>query len=134
MAFKQNFFDHVIAMGGSVASANNVARASKPQRALNNFIQAFTAQKAQADANYQANLARDRMQAQQTQLMQQIAKGPPKANRSLKSQDYKPKFKASTSKAEAGRAVSRGTYQFSNPLGMGSAGGGSRTGGMGGLA
>jgi len=134
MAFNQQFFNAVIAMGGDAASARNVARASRPGRAFRNFQTAFSAQKAQADAEYQANLARDRMQAQQTQLMQQIAKGPPKANRALRGQDYKPKFRASTSKAEAGRAVSRGTYQFSNPLGMGSAGGGSRTGGMGGLA
>ena len=134
MAFKQNYYDHVIRMGGDHASAMNVARANNPGRALQKFEAAFGAQKAQADAAYQAHLARERMQAQQTQLMQQIAKGPPKANRALRGQDYKPKFRASTSKAEAGRAVSRGTYQFSNPLGMGSAGGGSRTGGMGGLA
>lgn len=134
MAFNQQFYNAVIAMGGSDASARNVARASRPGRAFRNFQTAFTAQKAQADAEYQANLARDRMQQQQTRLMQEIAKGPPRANRALRGSDYKPKFRASTSRAEASRAVSRGTYQFSNPLGMGSAAGGSRTGGMGGLA
>ena len=133
MAFNQNFYNQVIAMGGSDASARNVARASRPGRAFQNFVQAFSAQKAQADASYQANLAQQRMAERQQQLMAAIAKGPPKANRALRSADYKPKFGSSVSKAESKRATSRGTYQFSNPLGMGGAAG-SRTGGMGGLA
>lgn len=133
MAFNQNFYNQVIAMGGSDASARNVARASRPGRAFQNFVQAFSAQKAQADASYQANLAQQRMAERQQQLMAAIAKGPPKANRALRSADYKPKFRSSVSKAESKRATSRGTYQFSNPLGMGGAAG-SRTGGMGGLA
>ena len=119
-------------MGGSDASARNVARASRPGRAFQNFQQAFGAQKAAADAAYQANLAQQRMQQQQAALMAQIAKGPPKANRALRGADYKPKFRSSVSKTESKRAVSKGTYQFSNPLGMGGAA--SRTGGMGGLA
>jgi hypothetical protein len=73
------------------------------------------------------------MAAQQNALMAQIAKGPPKANKALRSAEYQPKFKGAASKTEAKRATSRGTYQFSNPLGMGGAAG-SRTGGMGGLA
>ena len=133
MAFNQNFYNQVIAMGGSDASARNVARASRPGRAFQNFVQAFSAQKAQADASYQANLAQQRMAERQQQLMAAIAKGPPKANRALRSADYKPKFRSSVSKAESKRSTSRGTYQFSNPLGMGGAAG-SRTGGMGGLA
>ena len=120
-------------MGGSAASANNVARAGKPGRAFQNFVSAFSAQKAQADAQYQANLAQQRMAEQQQRLMAQIAKGPPKANKALRSSDYQPKFRSAVSKTEAKRATSRGTYQFSNPLGMGGAAG-SRTGGMGGLA
>ena len=120
-------------MGGSDASARNVARASRPGRAMKNFMDAFSAQKAQADASYQANLAQQRMAERQQQLMAQIAQGPPKANRALRGSDYKPKFRSSVSKTEAKRAVSKGTYQFSNPLGMGGAAG-SRTGGMGGLA
>lgn len=133
MAFKQNYYNHVIAMGGSAASANNVARASNPQKALTRFERDFAAQKAQADAAYQANLASQRMAERQQQLMAQIAQGPPKANRALRGSDYKPKFRSSVSKTESKRAVSKGTYQFSNPLGMGGAAG-SRTGGMGGLA
>ena len=133
MAFKQNYYNHVIAMGGSHASAMNVARANNPGRALQNFEAAFGAQKAQADAAYQANLASQRMAERQQQLMAQIAQGPPKANRALRGSDYKPKFRSSVSKTESKRAVSKGTYQFSNPLGMGGAAG-SRTGGMGGLA
>lgn len=133
MAFRQDLYNQVIAMGGSAASANNVARAGRPGRAMQNFMAAFGAQKAQADAAYQANLARDRMAAQQQQLMAQIAKGPPKANKALKGAEYQPKFKAAASKTESKRATSRGTYQFSNPLGMGGSAG-SRTGGMGGLA
>ncbi len=78
MAFNQNFYNQVIAMGGSDASARNVARASRPGRAFQNFQQAFGAQKAAADAAYQANLAQQRMQQQQKQLMAQIAKGTPK--------------------------------------------------------
>jgi hypothetical protein len=133
MAFRQDLYNQVIAMGGSAASANNVARASKPGRAMKNFMDAFGAQKAQADANYQANLAQQRMAERQQQLMAQIAQGPPKANRALRGADYQPKFRSSVSKTESKRAVSKGTYQFSNPLGMGGAAG-SRTGGMGGLA
>ena len=133
MAFKQNYYNHVIAMGGSHESAMNVARANNPGKALRNFESAFGAQKAQADAAYQANLAQQRMAERQQQLMAQIAQGPPKANRALRGSDYKPKFRSSVSKTESKRAVSKGTYQFSNPLGMGGAAG-SRTGGMGGLA
>ena len=133
MAFRQDLYNQVIAMGGSAASANNVARAGKPGRAFQNFVSAFSAQKAQADAQYQANLAQQRMAEQQQRLMAQIAKGPPKANKALRSSDYQPKFRSAVSKTEAKRATSRGTYQFSNPLGMGGAAG-SRTGGMGGLA
>ena len=132
MAFRQDLYNQVIAMGGSAASANNVARANKPGKAMQRFVTDFTAQKAQADAAYQSNLARDRMAAQQQQLMAQIAKGPPKANKALRGAEYQPKFKAAASKNEAKRATSRGTYQFSNPLGMGGAA--SRTGGIGGLA
>lgn len=132
MAFNQGFYNAVISMGGSAASAANVARASRPGRAFRNFQTAFSAQKAQADAQYQAQLAQQRMQDQQTKLMQEIAKGPPKANKALRGQGYSPKFRAATSRNEGKRATSRGTYQFSNPLGMG--GSGSRTGGMGGLA
>ena len=132
MAFRQDLYNQVIAMGGSAASANNVARAGKPGKAFQNFVSAFSAQKAQADAQYQANLAQQRMAEQQQRLMAQIAKGPPKANKALKGSEYQPKFRAAASKSQAARAVSKGTYQFSNPLGMGGAG--SRTGGMGGLA
>ena len=132
MAFNQNYYNQVIAMGGSDASARNVARASRPGRAFQNFVNAFSAQKAQADAAYQANLASQRMAERQQQLMAAIAQGPPKANKALKGAEFKPKFRAAASKSQAARAVSKGTYQFSNPLGMGGAG--SRTGGMGGLA
>ena len=132
MAFNQGVYNTIIAEGGSAASANNAARASRPQRALNNWRQQHGALKAQADAAYQANLARDRMAEQQNRLMAAIAQGPPKANKALKGSEYKPKFRAAASKSQAARAVSKGTYQFSNPLGMG--GSGSRTGGMGGLA
>ena len=132
MAFNQGVYNTIIAEGGSAASANNAARASRPDRALNNWRQQHGALKAQADAAYQSNLARDRMAAQQQQLMAQIAKGPPKANKALRGAEYQPKFKAAASKNEAKRATSRGTYQFSNPLGMGGAA--SRTGGIGGLA
>lgn len=133
MAFNQNFYNQVIAMGGSDASARNVARAPRPGRAFQNFVSAFGAQKAQADAAYQSNLASQRMAERQQQLMAQIAQGPPKANRALRGADYQPKFRSSVSKTESKRAVSKGTYQFSNPLGMGGSAG-SRTGGMGGLA
>jgi hypothetical protein len=99
MAFNQNFYNQVIAMGGSAASAANVARASRPGRAFRNF------------QPYQANLAQQRMAEQQQQLMAQIAQGPPKANRALRGADYKPKFRSSVSKTESKRAVSKGTYQ-----------------------
>lgn len=133
MAFNQGVYNAIIAEGGSAASANNAARASRPGRALANWRQQHGAVKAQADANYQANLAQQRMAERQQQLMAAIAQGPPKANRALRSSDYQPKFRSSVSKTESKRAVSKGTYQFSNPLGMGGAAG-SRTGGMGGLA
>lgn len=133
MAFNQNVYNQIIAEGGSDASARNAARASKPGRALANWRQAHGAAKAQADADYAANLASMRMAEQQNRLMAAIAQGPPKANRALRSADYQPKFRSAVSKTEAKRAVSKGTYQFSNPLGMGGAAG-SRTGGMGGLA
>tara|TARA_E500000305_G_scaffold94609_1_gene83671 strand:- start:1254 stop:1658 length:405 start_codon:yes stop_codon:yes gene_type:complete len=132
MANKQQLAHQMQLQGASAASIQNVLNASRPARAYGNWQTAFTAQKQQADANYQAYLARQNMAAQQTALMKQIAKPPPKANRALRSSNYQPKFKASGSKTESKRAVSKGSYQFSNPLGMG--GMGSRTGGLGGIA
>ena len=132
MAFNQGVYNTIIAEGGSAASANNAARANKPQRALANWRRDHGALKQQKDAEYASNLARMRMAEQQNRLMAAIAQGPPKANKALRSAEYQPKFKAKASKTQAARAVSKGTYQFSNPLGMGGAA--SRTGGVGGLA
>lgn len=129
---KQQLAHQMEIQGASAASIQNVLNASRPVKAYNNWQTAFNAQKQQADADYQAHLARENMVAQQTNLMKQIAKGPPKANKALRSSNYQPKFKASGSKTESKRAVSKGTYQFANPLGMG--GMGSRTGGLGGIA
>ena len=42
MAFNQNVYNHIIAVGGSAASANNAARARRPGRALQRFLNAFT--------------------------------------------------------------------------------------------
>ena len=112
-------------MGGSAASANNVARANKPARAFRNFQQAFSVQKAQADAQYQQNLLQDRMREQQQALLREAMKPGPKATQSLKASNYQPKFKTRGSKAETSRAVSRGTAQFTNPLSMGGGLGGS---------
>lgn len=131
MPFNQNVYDIVIAEGGSNASANNAARASRPRQALENWRRAHAAQVQQADAKYQQYLSQQNMAAQQENLMKEIAKPPPRANKALRSATYQPKFKASGSKTESKRAVSKGTYQFSNPLGMG--GMGSRTGGLGGI-
>ena len=132
MAFNQGVYNTIIAEGGSAASANNAARANKPQRALANWRRDHGALKQQKDAEYASNLARMRLAEQQNRLMAAIAQGPPKANKALKGSEYKPKFRAAASRTQAARAVSKGTYQFSNPLGRG--GSGSRTGGMGGLA
>lgn len=112
-------------MGGSAASANNVARANRPARAFARFQQAFSVQKAQADALYQQNLLRDQMQRQQQELLKAASAPGPKATQSLRSRDYQPKFKTRGSKAETSRAVSRGTAQFTNPLSMGGSLGGS---------
>ena len=40
--FNQNVYNHIIAVGGSAASANNAARARRPGRALQRFLAAFT--------------------------------------------------------------------------------------------
>ena len=125
MAFNQGFYNAVISMGGSPASANNVARANRPGRAFQRFQQAFSVQKAQADAQYQQNVLRDQMKAQQDALLREAMKPGPKATQSLRASNYQPKFKTRGSKAETSRAVSRGTSQFTNPLSMGGGLGGS---------
>ena len=125
MAFNQGIYNQIIAMGGSAASANNAARANRPGRAFQRWQQAFNVQKAQADAQYQQNLLRDQMKAQQDALLREAMKPGPKASQSLRASNYQPKFKTRGSKAETSRAVSRGTSQFTNPLSMGGGLGGS---------
>tara|TARA_S200002703_G_scaffold158484_2_gene168976 strand:+ start:778 stop:1170 length:393 start_codon:yes stop_codon:yes gene_type:complete len=125
MAFNQGFYNAVISMGGSAASANNVARASRPGRAFRNFQQAFSVQKAQQDAITQQRNLQRQMQEQQQALLREAMKPGPKATQSLKASNYQPKFKTRGSKAETSRAVSRGTSQFTNPLSMGGGLGGS---------
>ena len=119
MAFNQGIYNQIIAMGGSDASARNAAKASRPGKAFQNFVSAFNAQKAAADALYQQNLLRDQMRAQQQALLAAANRPAPKANQSLKSRDYQPRFKTRGSKVESKRAVSKGTQQFTNPLSMG---------------
>ena len=124
MAFNQGVYNQIIAMGGSNASANNAARAKRPNRAFQNFQAAFSIQQAQAQAQAQQRQLMQQMQAQQQALLR-AAQNTPKASQSLKSRDYQPKFKTRGSKAETSRAVSRGTAQFTNPLSMGGGLGGS---------
>ena len=125
MAFNQGIYNQIIAEGGSAASANNAARANKPGRAYQRWKEAFGVQKAAADAQYQQNLLRDQMRAQQDSLLREAMKPGPKASQSLRASNYQPKFKTRGSKAETSRAVSRGTSQFTNPLSMGGGLGGS---------
>jgi hypothetical protein len=125
MAFNQGFYNAVISMGGSAASANNVARANRPGRAFRRFQQAFSVQQAQAQAVTQQRQLQEQMQRQQQELIKAASQPGPKATQSLRSRDYQPKFKTRGSKAETSRAVSRGTAQFTNPLSMGGSLGGS---------
>lgn len=125
MAFNQGIYNAIISQGGSAASANNAARANRPGRAYQRWQQAFSVQKAQADAQYQQNILRDQMKAQQDALMREAMKPGPKATQALRSREYQPKFKTRGSKAETSRAVSKGTAQFTNPLSMGGSLGGS---------
>ena len=130
-AQRDAWFSQLVGLGMDPGQAGGIANNPDFNAARNAFSHAegvYAGHRAQE----QARLAQQRMMQQQQALMSQIAKGPPKPNRALKGRDYSPKFKAAGSKTEGARAVSKGTYQFSNPLGMG--GSGSRTGGMGGLA
>lgn len=131
-AQRQSMYAQLVAVGMNPGQAGAIANNPNFQAAQNAYNHAYGVH-SEAQAQQQAQLAQQRMQDQQNRLFAQLAKGPPKANKALKSQDYKPKFKAAGSKTESARAVSKGTYQFSNPLGMGGSAG-SRTGGMGGLA
>jgi len=130
-AQRQSMFSQLVAVGMDPGQAGAIANNPNFRAAQNAYNHAYGVH-SEAQAQQQAQLAQQRMQEQQNKLFAQLAKGPPKANKALKGQDYKPRFKAAGSKTESARAVSKGTYQFSNPLGMG--GSGSRTGGMGGLA
>lgn len=112
-------------MGGSPASANNVARASRPGQAFRRFQQAFAVQKAQQDAITQQRNLQDQMRKDQAELIKAASAPGPRATQSLRARDYQPKFKTRGSKAETSRAVSRGTAQFTNPLSMGGSLGGS---------
>jgi len=118
MAFNQGVYNQIIAMGGSDASARNAAKASRPNRAFQNFQAAFSMQQAQAQAQAQQRQLMQQMQAQQEALLR-AAQNTPKASRSLKAPDYTPKFKTRGSIAETKRVVSKGTGQFTNPLSMG---------------
>ena len=133
---KMKAYNQAIAMGADPNSAANIAQAKNPQQAMKKFQEVLPSVQAQNASTLQARQAQENMLRRQNELMAAIAKGPPMAPRSSRrlKGGYTPKFKSAGSVAERGRNVARGTYQFSNPLGMGSAGGGSRTGGMGGLA
>ena len=123
MAFNQNVFNHIINSGGSHASAMNAARASRPGRALRNWQQAWDQQQAAAQAAANQRRMQQDMQRRQNELLK-AAMNTPKTNKALRSRDYQPKFRASVSDRESKRAVSKGTYQFANPLAMGLGSGG----------
>lgn len=131
---KMKAYNQAIAMGADPNSAANIAQAKNPQKAMKYFQEILPGVQAQNTSTLEYRKAIDRMTQRQTQLMAEIAKGPPLAPRSSRRLrgGYSPKFRAAGSVAERGRNVSSGTYQFSNPLGM--SGGSSRTGGVGGLA
>ena len=130
-AQRQAMFNQLVNAGMDPGQAGNIANNPNLQAANNAFQQGLAVQQ-EANAQAAAQAAQQRMLEQQNRLFAELAKGPPKGPKSLKGSDYRPKFRAAGSKTDKARATSRGTYQFSNPLGMG--GGGSRTGGMGGLA
>mgnify|MGYP003116088306 CR=1 FL=1 len=127
-------YNQAIAMGADPNSAVNIARAKNPQQALKTFLPLMAAAQEQNASTLERRQAQENMMRQQSELMAAIAKGPPLAPRSSRrlKGGYQPKFRSAGSVAERNRNVARGTYQFSNPLGMG--GGASRTGGVGGLA
>ena len=127
-------YNRAIAMGADPNSAANIARSKNPQKALRYFQEILPGVQGQNASTLESRQAMERMTLRQNQLLAEIAKGPPLAPRSSRrlKGGYTPKFRSAGSVAERGRNVSRGTYQFSNPLGMG--GGASRTGGVGGLA
>ena len=132
---KMKAYNKAIAMGADPNSAANIAQAKNPQKAMKAFQQVLPSVQEQNASTLLAREAQENMMRRQSQLMAEIAKGPPLAPRSsrrLKGGGYTPKFRSAGSVAERGRNVARGTYQFSNPLGM--SGGASRTGGVGGLA
>lgn len=123
MAFNQNVFNHIINSGGSHASANNAARANRPGRALANWQRDWDRQQAAARAAANQRRMYEDMQRRQNDLLK-AAMNTPKTNKALRSRTYEPKFRASVSDREAKRAVSKGTYQFANPLAMGLGGSG----------
>ena len=131
---KMKAYNQAIAMGADPNSAVNIARAKNPQQALKTFLPLMAAAQEQNASTLERRQAQENMMRQQSELMAAIAKGPPLAPRSSRrlKGGYQPKFRSAGSVAERNRNVARGTYQFSNPLGMG--GGASRTGGVGGLA
>ena len=123
MAFNQNVFNHIMNSGGSHASAMNAARANKPGRALARWQQDWDRQQAQLRAQRDAERMRQDMIRRQNELLK-AATNVPKTNKALRGRDYQPKFRASVSDRESKRAVSKGTYQFANPLAMGLGSGG----------
>ena len=130
-AQRASWFSQLVAVGMDPGQAGNIANNPDFNAARNAFNHAYGVH-SEYQAQQQARQAQERMRQQQQALFAQLAKGPPKPNRALKGRDYSPKFKAAGSRTEGARGVAKGTYQFSNPLGMG--GSGSQTGGMGGLA
>jgi hypothetical protein len=128
---KMKAYNKAIAMGADPNSAANIAQARNPQAAQKAFSEQLPSVQAQNESTLIQRQAQENMMRQQNALMAAIAEGPPRASRRLRGGGYTPKFRSAGSVAERGRNVSRGTYQFSNPLGMGR--GGSRTGGVGGL-
>jgi len=132
---KMKAYNQAIAMGADPNSAANIAQAKNPQQAMKKFQEVLPSVQAQNASTLQARQAQENMMRRQNELMAAIAKGPPLAPRSsrrLRGSGYTPKFKSAGSVSEKSGNISKGIYQFSNPLGMG--GFASSTGGVGGLA
>ena len=114
-------FNFWISQGYAPSAAKKLSK-SKNQAGL---LSKHNAYRDEFNATQQQQRLQEQMVQRQQQLIREAMKPAPKAAQSLRSSSYQPKFKTRGSKAESNRAVSRGTSQFTNPLSMGNALGGS---------
>lgn len=121
-AQRSAWYSSLVGLGMDAGAAGQVANNPNFNAARNAYNHAYGVYSAARQREQQQRMMAD-MQRRQNELLR-AASNVPKTSKALRGREYTPKFRASVSDRESKRAVSKGTYQFANPLAMGLGSGG----------